>query len=120
MNAKELIAAAKSLSHEAARYFEEYMIEDHDDPDTRGLFERIDLVTDHILATVRADDDEPLTDADFVNESLGNGYQFGRIPGNVPCIQAEGCGPVFLPHVKTRGEFRQLCRLLGVELKECE
>ncbi len=61
MNSKELIAAAEWLSDEAARYFETYMNEDHDDPDSRGMFERIDLVTDHILATVRSDDDEQIS-----------------------------------------------------------
>ena len=142
MIAKELIAAAESLSHEAARYFEEYMIEDHDDPDSHGLFERIDLVTDHILATVRPDDDEPLTEDWFgafaakagqyrFEFSIGRGRSFQIDELHDKTWAAEllidshnrygikddaECGF----EIQTRGDFRQLCRLLGVALKESE
>ncbi len=101
MNAKQLRQAADELSNDAARYFEEYLAEDHDDTVSFALFERIDLVTDHILATVREDDDELLSQDNWLDT-----------------IQHECELVIHYEHCRTRGDFRTLCRLLGVELKE--
>ncbi len=130
MNAKELRQAAELLSNEAARYFEEYLAEEHDDADSFAHFERVDLVTDHLLATVREDDDEPLTER-FVDQFRGSSGEDGdyfywdaNVPMNDPrpgllgLLSSRKNQSHEFAHIKTRGEFRALCRLLGVKLKE--
>ena len=108
MNAKELREAAES----ALRY---------DDCDDSA----IDSTASHILATVRPDDDEPVNAA-WSQDVLGAvSVEVGRNLFLNKWAQVEygsdnESDGVFNTTVKTRGEFRQLCRLLGVELKEGE
>lgn len=121
MKAKELRQAAESLSNDAARYLEEYLAEEHDDAVSFAHFERVDLVTDHILATVREDDDELVDELWFIKQTRVDGPLLNMI---VLVCRSEGF------HLKvngnesdrpaTRGDFRALCRLLGVKLKEDE
>lgn len=70
---------------------------------------------DHILATVREDDGEPFT-RDFVTDS-----QMGWIGPGMLEVRNDGsvyldCGDfaVLIDTIRTRGDFRTLCRLLGV------
>lgn len=92
MNAKELIAAAEIVREFCESGLAEYGYMPTED-------EAANALSSHILATVRPDDDEPLTEE--WETSIGN-----PLTG------------VLRPKVKTRGECRQLCRLLGVEVKE--
>lgn len=78
----------------------------------------------HILATVKPDDDDPLTD-DWLSE-------IGDIVDDVICIaiirkqvndpnmslDGNELGEAYFRPPETRGQFRELCRGLGIELKE--
>lgn len=89
---------------------------------------QFDLVCHHILATVREDDDEEVT-REWFEQVFGDpldiqtiepwfiwwhstrGLLMGSEGGSV------GPDPLTLP-TKTRGQFRSLCRGLGIELQE--
>ncbi len=88
MNAKELRQAAERVSD---RY--------HHDTATIDPDLAVDIAG-HILATVREDDDE-LIDSHWIE--VGVPLQLLR---------------QHIDHIKTRGDFRTLCRLLGVKLQE--
>lgn len=60
--AKELIEAAKRGKQIAERQLKEYEDEDHDDPDMLDIILGHLACFDHILATVRPDDGEPVND----------------------------------------------------------
>lgn len=76
-------------------------------------------IAQHIIATVRADDDEPLTNVFFGTWTDCGGPDLEIGANDTVRIWVHGkCCPLLA--VKTRGEFRQLCRLLGVELTETE
>jgi hypothetical protein len=79
-------------------------------------------LAEHILATVRADDDEPVTASWFAillgsidRFEFGRGYSVERNENGQ--WEAWLCGHC-LRAIKTKGQFRQLCRGLGIALKE--
>lgn len=91
------------------------------------LFGAMDRIEAHILATVRADDDEPLDAAWLDDRALrcsdgvvANWY-FG--PQRFIAVTSHReTADMFLvtvagwerPHIKTRGEVRRLCAALGI------
>lgn len=97
----------------------------------RTALEKGEANATDILATVREDDDERLTE-EFVERcnpppGTDDGLYFywdANVPMNNPrpgllgllSYGTNGCHE--FAHIKTRGEFRALCRLLGVTLKE--
>ena len=120
MNAKELRKAAELSATECFQYFEEYHEEDHDDPDSKQHYERIDMMAAHILATVREDDVE-LIDVNWI-ESLAR-----TDDGDLSMITLRlcedrkfhlVCNGYVQKNPSTRGDFHQMCRLLGVQFKE--
>ena len=122
MNAKELRQAAEFLRAEANHSVETI------GPDRSWLQTRRDDVrlacAEHILSTVRDDDDEPVSEEwleiscerktarTFAVKSL---EVFTRTKDVWLCNPAAG---EKYASIKTRGQFRSLCRGLGVELKE--
>jgi hypothetical protein len=91
-------------------------------------------IADYILVTVRDDDDEPVT-WDWLAErmtllpddryrverrTIGSMYvhrHHGPLVFVVNCVEIDGEYAALNPP-KTRGQFRSLCRGLGIELKE--
>lgn len=126
MNAKQLIQSA-SLLHER-------------DKSARDMFREIGreaakgfdgYLADHILATVREDDDEPVDEAWVLSISPLGRYCVSDPSGFVQVEYSIVSRSVFAEYVrsetdfdtvptlvKTRGQFRMLCHLLGVPLKE--
>jgi len=117
MNAKELRAAAE-LAVEWDGYIH---------PEDKPAFDAWKLLADHILPTVRDDDDEPFG-GEWAKGVVGDSFvpinsRFGldvlgcriEYEVNTRYERSYGC---LDSHIKTRGEFRQLCRLLGIVLKE--
>jgi len=108
VNSKELIAAAENCCTDSRL---EWV-----DLDTPGFPIREDMMMDayrlsqHILGTVRADDDEDVHPSWF--ESLISQDGLRTIENVLAAGNRCRCF--------SRGEFRQLCRLLGVVLKEGE
>jgi len=111
MNAKELRAAAEVAvmqwdNHDRHRLVagDDVLLNSHGEPN-EVTFAR------HILATVREDDNEPVTEewrgAATVGQSLNTICFISDIEDHP---RVSGC--------KTRGQFRSLCRGLGIELKE--
>ena len=97
MNAKELREAAQRLI-DNVRLWEA----DHLDLD---LVE----IADHVLATVRDDDDEHVN-KDWAHQSCCDFAAY---------LQCDCCDDgIWLRGIETRSEVRSLCRGLGVELKE--
>ena len=81
------------------------------------------LMADHILATVRDDDDEPITPLWLSQwgECLVDCRKIGILcidlyDGNWSVIGE--FGEVYIKPQEKRGQFRSLCRGLGIELKE--
>ena len=95
VTSKELFAAAEAVVHDTSDEVDIY------------------TVARHVLATVRADDDEPLTNVFFGKWTDCGGPDFEICANDTVRIWVHGnwCP---LPAVKTRGDFRTLCRLLGV------
>lgn len=124
MTSKELRKAAELSATECFQYFEEYHEEDHDDPDSKQHYERIDMMAAHIIYTVREDDGEEIDEVWFNKYSeyhdntieLGDSCQF-YWDGTLLTLWYQGRELSF-HGTKTRGDLRQLCRLLGVKLKE--
>lgn len=107
MNAKQLIRAAELL-HER-------------DKSARGMFREPGReaakgfdghLADHILATVCKDDDEAFT-PEWAFEVGKN--QIGEI-----AKECDGFEMLERFRIKTRGDFRALCRLLGVTLNQAK
>lgn len=77
------------------------------------------LLADHVLATVRPDDDEEATyewAASLVDpKDLGRTYYGGKWQ---PCLWAGDRGWCRLDCGSTRRQFRALCEALGIETKE--
>lgn len=125
MRSKELIEAAERRWKQALHELIEYNEEDHDDPDMKSHWEDMLEMSNHILATVRADDDEPVNDKWFSSvfeQCVSQRYEFGtncimEIDEENESWYVWSYGDR-LGEVKTRGQFRQLCRGLGIELKE--
>jgi hypothetical protein len=87
--------------------------------DTMALAEA--YISEHL-----SDDDEPITDGWFI-ASVGVRYVF--LSKEFAVFISEKCVSITteagdswhnleLPHITTRGQLRQLCRALGVEIKE--
>lgn len=96
------------------------------------------ILADAYLAEHPADDDEPVTEdfirslnppryweagAEYVWPDVCLRYSLEICDGKPPVLSAGfyidgGDKPVYLPHIKTRGDVRRLCRALGVEVKE--
>lgn len=130
MNAKELRQAAEVAvmqwdNHDRHRLVtgDEVLLNSDGEPD-EVTFAR------HILATVREDDDEPVSEERF--RSISNST-FCGFPAVLHALGHRGVawldyGPAvtfgddefdILPvHLATMGQFRSLCRGLGIELKE--
>lgn len=71
--------------------------------------------SEHILSTVRADDDEPIDEAWAGSGRVGIG----------PYVETKKCrvfivnpGTCYALPIKTRGQCRRLCEGLGIQLKE--
>lgn len=120
MNAKELRQAAEITRH---------FIEREDD-DLNVIAGHIENIAAHILSTVRDDDDEPVS-KEWFEEVIGDPLDLQTIePWFIwwhstrellmgPEGGSVGPEPLTLP-IKTRGQFRSLCRGLGIELKEAD
>ena len=85
------------------------------------------LVAEHILATVREDDDDLVTYAwlSFIKKPyMENRKIRWNFDGYTVSISSSGakfhCNHMPIASVQTRGQFRALCKGLGIELKECE
>ena len=114
MNAKELRAAAINLKRHMGIVY----------ASTASMgptpIQRLaGTLIDHILATVREDDDEPIDDSWFA--SISDHKQRVMI-GDGRCVERDDFGSIFIDAdgthcdfpITTRGEFRALCRLLGM------
>ena len=114
MNAKQLIEAAKEIAQSAAEYSRMASFIGRVDADEKLWWEQVTHVADHILATVRADDDEPVSmkwiEALGINEITIGMKQMHYLPQDM----------LIGYHGKTRGQFRALCVGLGIELKEVD
>lgn len=78
-----------------------------------------DLVIDiaaHILATVREDDDEDMSWDEAARQESHR--TFFHVEARSSCWVAIIDGKRTIAEFKTRGEFRALCRLLGVKIRE--
>lgn len=133
MNAKELRQTAAYIVEQRDNHDKFRMVEG--DEAFMNADGEPDAVTfaRHILATVREDDDEPVT-RDFLNshstasfgEALYSRYEFtdnlsvGFVAEEYESNRAAWMfGAIKIPvDIKTRGQFRALCKGLGLELKE--
>lgn len=115
MNAKELRQAAEITRHLIAR----------EDDDLNVIAGHIENIAAHILATVREDDDEPATYENLC--SIKKPYMENRkiwwnFDGFTVSVNSSGarfhCNHMPIASAQTMGQFRSLCRGLGIELKE--
>lgn len=135
MTSKELHEAAAAMQEWAEQMADKYIDDDDDDPDGQLLHRQLGRVASTVLAEHAADDDEDVDEKWFLQLTGGVALlylndseewyfacdaaeitmRFERYSKRTPsgnCF-AE-CGAV----IKKRGQFRQLCRALGVKLKE--
>lgn len=126
MTPKELRAAAeryRELSSDVADALQGFM----DSSELTTLLFRLAEATapmqSHILATVRDDDDEPVTvewyrEAGFHNSFVDQSSIVlqGTVIVDVESLDATVCNGK--PNLKTRGDVRKLCPALSIELKE--
>lgn len=117
MSAKELRAAASDV---AGACDDEFLkVEGYWTVPDRMMIAKSQSIAAHILATVREDDDEPIDEAWLRSQSRTDGLLLTmmtfvrRLDGyHLEVNGHESANPT------TRGEFRALCRCLGVTLKE--
>jgi hypothetical protein len=123
MAAKELRAAAQRGKGMAVRQLREYEDEDHDDPEMLEIIEGHLACFEQVLATVRDDDDEEVTQefcdlhSDVFVPTIGGAYRVRRfrhvvIYNGELHIGNDSTGPV------TAGRLRVILSALGIELKE--
>ena len=127
MNAKELRQAAEKVVHQWDKH------DRYRTTETDNLFFNSDgepdevSMANHILATVREDDDEPY-DKDWGRAVsggsclyLGDNFSIDIAACDLEYEDRSDCGGSFgymSLSIKTRGDFRTLCRLLSKKLKE--
>jgi len=117
MTSKELIAAAKSWKS----------------VDQETAWQDVDMLANYILATVREDDDEAITEWWLLQNNFYDSQQYGNDAGifsldltdsddtlcwNFATNKAEiwiGSRYITIP-LKTRGQIRNLLKALGVEV----
>jgi len=120
MTPRELRAAAEGLNR--------YLQSDDVPEELICVMGDIECIARHILATVREDDDEPVTE-EMIDQcsSEGNSVAVSRTTvTHFKALTTTMCvallGPtgdwITIEKCKTRGQFRALCEGLGVVLKE--
>jgi len=118
MNAKELRKVAEWLKYLA---YPRVCYEEFRGIDGTETMEKFNTIAEYVLARLRDDDDEPVNE-EWVSWSgavkgeygfwiLGDVLSFGIIDHNVIIDHWDSA-------IKTRGQFRALCKGLGIELKE--
>lgn len=127
MNAKELREAAYRRWKQAHKELIDYELEDHDDPGMKSHWEDMLEMSRHILATVRDDDDEPVTAEWLVSVGIIYSEFHDVFYSEDEAIELVQHSQEFMIReadaslgvtVKTRGQFRRLCEGLGITLKE--
>ena len=123
MNAKELRQAAEAVKIDAEISLKEELWSLPASYKTIGAF-TVKLM-DHILSTVRDDDDEPVTYewlSSIKKPYMANRKIWWNLDGYTVSISSScarfHCNHMPFASVQTRGQFRSLCRGLGIELKE--
>ena len=113
----------------AEQMADKYIEDDDDDPDGQLLYRQLGNVASTVLAEHAADDDESVSD-EWFQQVLGEPQR--RMTGDMYQIPGQRlwlfqrCDDEWgltgdnrdICDIKTRGQFRQLCRALGIELKE--
>lgn len=112
---KELLAAARDLENHAYDMMRTHRHMDSEDEQI-VLWSKQHMLADHIRSTVRADDDDPVDWGKIISSDIrlmmdGRMYMFAKGSENVLAIIQTDC-------ITTRGEFRSICRALGITLPE--
>lgn len=135
MTPSEVRAAALRQIKWASMDHCDYVIEEHDDPDGLQRIEDAEATAEHILATVPADDAEPVTVGKLeewggvVGDGLNGAMTFAR-DGQLPiqCVPVDDGWKVVLSFGRyswadlvlqrnTVGQMRQALEGLGIKLK---
>ena len=125
MNSKELRAAAERTKKFASETLELCRVHSIPIKTRENTLDANITVAEYILSTVRDDDDEPVAYewlSSIKKPYMANRKIWWNLDGYTVSISSSWarfhCNHMPFASVQTRGQFRSLCRGLGIEMEE--